>query len=131
MNLLKSNRCSSLHSCFKNGMLPLELPQAYLETIYEDASGGLELAVDLEKQEVVRPNGRPAIPFKVDSFRRHCLINGLDDIGLTLEHRDLIEKFEEKRTAVWPWLDGIGYAKKGGKVVAMPVGGGAKKKMEW
>ncbi len=111
-------------------MLALELPQADLKAIYEDASAGLELAVDLEKQQVIRPNGKPPISFELDSFRRHCLLNGLDDIGLTLQHRELIEKFEEKRTAVWPWLDGEGYAKKGGKVVAMPVGGGTKK-MEW
>ena len=112
-------------------MLPLELPQADLESIYEDASTGLEIVVDLEKQQVIRHDGKSPISFEVDPFRRHCLLNGLDDIGLTLEHRDLIEKFEEKRTAVWPWLDGEGYAKKGGKVVAMPVGGGAQKKMEW
>ncbi|WRT66316.1 3-isopropylmalate dehydratase, large subunit [Kwoniella shivajii] len=108
-------------NCFKNGMLPLELPQADLEALYEDASAGLEIAVDLENQQVVRPNGKPPIPFTVDAFRRHCLINGLDDIGLTLEHRQKIEKFEEKRTSVWPWLDGVGYAKKGQKVIAVPV----------
>ncbi|WVN88273.1 3-isopropylmalate dehydratase, large subunit [Cryptococcus depauperatus CBS 7841] len=108
-------------NCFKNGMLPLELPQADLEALYEDASAGLEIAVDLENQCVVRPNGKPSISFSVDPFRRHCLINGLDDIGLTLEHRDQIEKFEEKRTEIWPWLDGIGYAKKGQKVIAVPV----------
>ncbi|WVR06996.1 3-isopropylmalate dehydratase, large subunit [Kwoniella sp. DSM 27419] len=113
-------------NCFKNGMLPLELPQADLEALYEDASAGLEIAVDLENQVVVRPNGKPAIPFEVDAFRRHCLINGLDDIGLTLEHRENIEKFEEKRTSVWPWLDGVGYAKKG-KIVAVPVRKSVKK----
>ncbi|OCF36889.1 3-isopropylmalate dehydratase, large subunit [Kwoniella heveanensis BCC8398] len=107
-------------NCFKNGMLPLELPQADLEAIYEDASAGLEIAVDLENQVVVRPNGKPSIPFTVDPFRRHCLLNGLDDIGLTLQHREEIEKFEEKRTTVWPWLDGVGYAKKG-KIVAVPL----------
>ncbi|KAK4686224.1 3-isopropylmalate dehydratase, partial [Tremellales sp. Uapishka_1] len=118
-------------NCYKNGMLPLELPQADLETLYEDASAGLELAVDLENECVIRPNGKPSIPFKIDEFRRHCLINGLDDIGLTLQHRELIEKFEEKRTGVWPWLDGVGYAKKGQKVVAVPVGGQQKKKLDW
>ncbi len=112
-------------------MLPLELPQSDLEALYEDAVAGLELAVDLDNEYVVRTNGKSAVPFKIDSFRRHCLINGLDDIGLTLEHRDLIEKFEEKRSTVWPWLDGVGYSKKGGKVVAMPVSAGTKKKMEW
>ncbi|KIR77318.1 3-isopropylmalate dehydratase, large subunit [Cryptococcus gattii E566] len=114
-------------NCFKNGMLPLQLPQADLDALYEDASTGLEITVDLENQVVVRPNGKPSIPFSVDPFRRHCLINGLDDIGLTLVHRDEIEKFEEKRTAVWPWLDGVGYAKKGQKVIAVPARKGVKK----
>ncbi|KIR67274.1 3-isopropylmalate dehydratase, large subunit [Cryptococcus bacillisporus CA1873] len=114
-------------NCFKNGMLPLQLPQADLDALYEDASAGLEITVDLENQVVVRPNGKPSIPFSVDPFRRHCLINGLDDIGLTLVHRDEIEKFEEKRTAVWPWLDGVGYAKKGQKVIAVPARKGVKK----
>ncbi|ORY34050.1 3-isopropylmalate dehydratase [Naematelia encephala] len=119
------------NNCFKNGMLPLELPQSDLENLYKDAEAGLELAVDLENEQVIRPNGQPPVPFKIDAFRRHCLLNGLDDIGLTLQHRELIENFEEKRTTVWPWLDGVGYAKKGQKVVAVPVGGQAKKKMEW
>ncbi|OXM82123.1 3-isopropylmalate dehydratase, large subunit [Cryptococcus neoformans Bt63] len=114
-------------NCFKNGMLPLQLPQADLDTLYEDASAGLEITVDLENQVIIRPNGKPSIPFSVDPFRRHCLINGLDDIGLTLVHRDEIEKFEEKRTAVWPWLDGVGYAKKGQKVIAVPVKKGVRK----
>ncbi|KAK8864360.1 3-isopropylmalate dehydratase, large subunit [Kwoniella newhampshirensis] len=114
-------------NCFKNGMLPLELPQADLDALYEDASAGLELAIDLENQVVVRPNGKDPIPFTVDAFRRHCLINGLDDIGLTLEHRENIEQFEEKRTSVWPWLDGVGYAKKGQKVVAVPLKKNVKK----
>lgn len=112
-------------------MLPLELPKADLEELYKDASAGLELAVDLENQQVIRPNGQPPVKFTIDPFRRHCLINGLDDIGLTLEHKEDIEKFEEKRTSVWPWLDGIGYAKKGQKVVAVPVGKGGAKKTEW
>lgn len=112
-------------------MLPLELPQEALDSLYEDAAAGLELAVDLEKEQVIRANDQPPVSFKIDAFRRHCLINGLDDIGLTLQHKDDIEKFEEKRTAVWPWLDGVGYAKKGQKVVAVPLTTGEKKKMEW
>jgi 3-isopropylmalate dehydratase len=112
-------------------MLPLELPQCDLDNLYEDALTGAEIAVDLENEQVIRPNGLAPISFKIDAFRRHCLINGLDDIGLTLEHKDMIEKFEEKRTEVWPWLDGIGYAKKGGKVVALPSRGKEGKKMEW
>jgi len=119
------------NNCFKNGMLALELPKSDLEELYKDATAGLELAVDLENQQVIRPNGQPPVKFEIDPFRRHCLINGLDDIGLTLEHRENIERFEEKRTRVWPWLDGIGYAKKGQKVVAVPVGGKAVKPTEW
>ena len=112
-------------------MLALELPKSDLEALFEDATAGAELAVDLENECVVRPDGKSPVPFKIDPFRRHCLINGLDDIGLTLQHRDLIEAFEEKRTAIWPWLDGVGYSKKGGKVVAVPATTATKKKMEW
>lgn len=110
-------------------MLPLILPQADLDVLYEDAESGQEISVDLEQNVVIRPDGS-TIPFEIDAFRRHCLLNGLDDIGLTLEKRDYIEKFEERRTAVWPWLDGVGYAKKGQKVVALPKREGAKK-MDW
>ena len=117
-------------SCYKNGMLPLELPQADLDELYEDALAGEEIAVDLENEHVIRPNGKAPIKFSIDPFRRHCLLNGLDDIGLTLQKKDDIERFEEKRTAVWPWLDGVGYAKKGQKIVAVPSGQ-KKQKMEW
>ncbi|RXK35404.1 3-isopropylmalate dehydratase, large subunit [Tremella mesenterica] len=117
------------NNCFKNGMLPLELSQEALDVLYKDAESGKDITVDLEKQVVVRPNGEE-IQFSIDPFRRHCLLNGLDDIGLTLEHRDAIEAFEEKRSNTWPWLDGIGYAKKGGKVVPLPQRKGVKK-MEW
>ncbi|GMK54585.1 hypothetical protein CspeluHIS016_0111710 [Cutaneotrichosporon spelunceum] len=116
------------NNCFKNGMLPLILPKADLELLYQDAMAGEELAVDLENQQVVRPNGQPPIKFEIDAFRRHCLINGLDDIGLTLAHEGEIAKFEERRTAEWPWLDGAGYAKKG-KVVPLRQSGA--KKTDW
>lgn len=111
-------------------MLALELPQADLDALYKDAEAGQELAVDLENQQVIRPNGQPPVKFQIDPFRRHCLLNGLDDIGLTLQHREKIEQFEEKRSEVWPWLDGVGYAKKGKKVVALPKRQEGKK-MEW
>lgn len=97
-------------------MLPLELSPADLALLYKDAEAGLELAVDLPNQQVVRPNGEAPIKFEIDAFKKHCLINGLDDIGLTLQYADDIAKFEEKRTQVWPWLDGIGYANKGKKL---------------
>jgi len=68
-------------SCFKNGMLPIVLPPSDLEALHADASAGHELTVDLERKVVVRPEGKGEISFEVDDFRRHCLINGLDDIG--------------------------------------------------
>ena len=93
-----------------------------------DARGRHAGAVDLENSQVIRPNDQPPIKFEIDAFRRHCLLNGLDDIGLTFQHKEAIEKFDEKRTQVWPWLDGVGYAKKGQKVVPVKKAG---KKMEW
>ncbi|GHJ86926.1 hypothetical protein NliqN6_3328 [Naganishia liquefaciens] len=120
------------NNCFKNGMLPLVLPQEQLEILHADASTGQELEVDLENKVINRPKGQGSIPFEVDDFRRHCLINGLDDIGLTLQHRAEIEDFETRRSSVWPWLDGLGYAKKGGKVPTGPVSPPKKQqKMDW
>lgn len=115
-------------SCFKNGMLPLELPQADLDALFKDASAGLEIAVDLENQQIIRPNDQAPIKFEIDQFRKHCLVNGLDDIGLTFQHKEAIERFDEKRSEIWPWLDGVGYAKKGQKVVPVKK---AAKGMEW
>lgn len=112
-------------------MLPIVLPQSDLETLHADALEGKELEIDLENKVVRRPDGRGEIPFEVEDFRRHCLLNGLDDIALTLQHGDLIEKFEERRSTTWPWLDGLGYAKKGGKLSVPPVSGAPQKKMEW
>lgn len=114
-------------NAMQNGMLPLALPQEECRALAEDAEAGLELEVDLEKQEIRRPNGKPAIPFTVDPFRRHCLLNGLDDIALTMQRGTSIAAFEEKRSAVWPWLDGFGY--QGGKI---PVAASkSAKKMDW
>jgi len=112
----------------QNGMLPIALPQAICKELAADAETGQELEVDLEKQEIRRPNGKPSVPFTIDQFRRHCLLNGLDDIGLTLQKANAIESFETRRSAVWPWLDGFGY--QGGKIpVSPPVP--QTKKMEW
>jgi 3-isopropylmalate dehydratase len=110
----------------QNGMLPVTLPEADCQALAEDAEAGLELEVDLEKQEVRRPNGKAPISFTTDPFRRHCLLNGLDDIALTMQKAEEIQEFEQRRSAAWPWLDGFGYQ---GKI---PLG--AKKrtgKMEW
>ena len=109
----------------QNGMLPVALPKEICKELTEDAEAGLDLEVDLEKQEVRRVNGNPPIPFTVDPFRRHCLLNGLDDIALTLQKVDAIEAFEHRRSETWPWLDGFGYK---GKI---PVAAKQSKKMEW
>ena len=99
------------NNCFKNGMLPIRLPEAQVRELMADADAGGELEVDLEKQVVVRPDGAE-IAFDVDPFRKNCLLNGLDDIGLTLQKKDKIAAFEESRSVSYPWLDGAGYAER-------------------
>ena len=93
------------NNCFKNGILPITLPQETIDLLMDDARRGANaiLTVDLEKQEITRPDGEK-ISFEVDSFRRHCLLNGLDDIGLTLQKEDKIDNFEAKRKEAQPWL---------------------------
>ncbi len=95
------------NNCFKNGILPVRLPREVCEKLMDDARLGANarLTVDLERQMVVRPNGEE-IPFAVDPFRRHLLLNGLDDIGQTLQHAAAIDSFEAKRKAAQPWLAG-------------------------
>ena len=87
-------------------MLPIVLPQKDVDALLKDAQDGSELEVDLPNQVVRRPNGE-TISFDVESFRKHCLVEGLDDINLTLTHNAQIETFEKKRTETWPWLDGV------------------------
>jgi len=114
------------NNSMQNGMLPIALKEEECRVLAEDAEAGLELEVDLEKEEIRRPNGQPPISFKTDPFRRHCLLNGLDDIALTMQKGAAIESFEKKRSELWPWLDGFGYK---GKI---PVGvTRASKKTEW
>ncbi|KAI5480170.1 hypothetical protein MNV49_001496 [Pseudohyphozyma bogoriensis] len=96
------------NNSYKNGNLPVVLSEAEIAKLLPDAKAGLEIEVDLPNQVVRRTNGEE-FHFDVDPFRKHCLINGLDDIGLTLAHDAEITAFEKKRTANWPWLDGIGY----------------------
>ncbi|EJD48866.1 aconitase [Auricularia subglabra TFB-10046 SS5] len=105
----------------QNGMLPVELPIETCAELGKDAEEGLELEVDLEKQEIWRAHGRPTVQFKIDPFRRHCLLNALDDIGLTMQKESEITRFESWRTTERPWLNGIGY---GGRV-------GEGGSMEW
>lgn len=93
---------------YKNGSLPVVLPEEQIAVLIEDAKAGLELAVDLPKQVVRRTNGEE-FPFQVDAFRKHCLVNGLDEISLTLEHEDEIAAYEKKRSELWPWLDGAAF----------------------
>ncbi len=95
------------NNCFKNGILPVRLPREVCDKLMDDARLGANarLTVDLERQVVVRPNGEE-IPFAVDPFRRHLLLNGLDDIGQTLQHAAAIDAFEERRKATQPWLAG-------------------------
>ncbi len=93
------------NNCFKNGLLPIALPQAEIDKLMDDAERGANavVTVDLESQTITGPDGG-SISFEIDAFRRHCLLNGLDDIGLTLEKAAAIDSFEAKRGASQPWL---------------------------
>jgi len=94
------------NNCFNNGMLPLTLARDQIEALIEDTSTpGTEITVDLANQKVIRPNGE-SFDFEVDAFRKHCLLNGLDKIGLTLEKEEKIASFEKDRSENFPWLDG-------------------------
>ncbi|KAF9498504.1 aconitase [Pleurotus eryngii] len=115
------------NNSMQNGMLPVALSQEDCRALAEDAEAGLELEVDLEKEEVRRSNGKAPIPFQTDPFRRHCLLNGLDDIALTLQRGTSIDEFEQRRSEVWPWLDGFGY--KGSKIPVTPTR--KVKKTDW
>ncbi|MCW8127055.1 3-isopropylmalate dehydratase small subunit [Microbulbifer halophilus] len=93
------------NNCFKNGLLPIALDEQVVDQLFEEmyAQEGYELTIDLEKQQVIKPNGE-TIDFEVDEFRKHCLLNGLDDIGLTLEDADAIRAYEARRREQAPWL---------------------------
>ena len=93
------------NNSFKNGLLPIVLPEATVDQLFSEALAfpGFALTVDLERQVVVRPQGEE-IPFEVQAFRKYCLLNGLDDIGLTLRQADKIRAFEAERLAQKPWL---------------------------
>ncbi|MGO4620110.1 3-isopropylmalate dehydratase small subunit [Ensifer sp. 2YAB10] len=92
------------NNCFKNGILPIVVSQADLDKLMDDASRGSNaiLSVDLESQEITGPDGG-SVKFEVDAFKRHCLLNGLDDIGLTLEKATAIDSFEKSVGASRPW----------------------------
>lgn len=93
------------NNCFKNGILPIELDEATVDGLFNsvDATEGYALAIDLESQQITTPEG-DVIAFEVDSFRKHCLLNGLDDIALTLEEADTIKAFEQRHQQSSPWL---------------------------
>lgn len=114
------------NNTFKNGMLPLVVEDAAaLRKIHEQAKAGHEIEVDLESQTVKDASGNELAKFQVDEFRRHCLLEGLDDIGLTMQMNDKITRFEKRRTEETPWLDGSGYLSRhrsgAVKVEAAPV----------
>jgi 3-isopropylmalate/(R)-2-methylmalate dehydratase small subunit len=93
------------NNCFKNGILPIVLPQEQVDLLMKDAEKGenARMTVDLEAQEITTSDGE-VIKFEVDAFKKHCLLNGLDDIGLTLEKADAIQSFETKMAQERPWV---------------------------
>ncbi len=92
-------------NCFKNGILPIVLPKEDVDRLMEDAERGANatITIDLEKQEITGPDGG-VIRFDIDPFRKRCLLEGLDDIGLTLQKIDKIEAFENRQKEEFPWL---------------------------
>lgn len=95
------------NNCFKNGMLPVVLAEADIDALFEQtfANEGYRLTIDLPNQVVIAPTGKQ-YPFDVDQFRKHCLLNGLDDIGLTLQQSDAIKAFEANAKTERPWVFG-------------------------
>ena len=93
------------NNCFKNGMLPIVLSAEIIDRLFQEveASVGYQLHIDLSEQKVTTPSGQ-AYAFEVDAFRKHCLLNGLDEIGLTMQQQDKIKVFEAKHKQAQPWL---------------------------
>jgi len=130
------------NNSFKNGMLMIPIKdKKELDAIHAEAVAGREIEIDLPNQLIKKDSGETICGFEVDEFRKHCLINGLDDIGLTMQLEDKIAEFEKKMSRETPWLDGTGYLKRkgqGGKlaVKAAPVpktnrGETKKEPLEW
>jgi 3-isopropylmalate/(R)-2-methylmalate dehydratase small subunit len=94
------------NNCFKNGLLPVVLPEAEVDRLFADVAAfpGFRLVVDLPEQTVATADRSRVVRFDVDPFRKYCLVNGLDDIGLTLRHADEIRAFEARRRSEQPWL---------------------------
>jgi 3-isopropylmalate/(R)-2-methylmalate dehydratase small subunit len=93
------------NNCFKNGLLPIVLSETQVAQLFDECAAfpTYSLTVDLERQVVIKPDGAEW-PFEVQAFRKYCLLNGFDDIGLTLRHSDKIKAFEAERLAAKPWL---------------------------
>ena len=93
------------NNCFKNGLLPIVLDSDVIDIIFNDVHGleGYQLTIDLENQVITQPSGK-VIHFEVDEFRKYCLLNGLDDIELTLKHKEAIREYEKRRKQLEPWL---------------------------
>lgn len=113
------------NNTFKNGMLPIKMDnKTHLDAIAAEARAGREIEIDLPNQLIKNADGETICPFEVEEFRKHCLVNGLDDIGLTMQLEDKIADFEKRMTQETPWLDGTGYLKRkgqGGKLAAKAV----------
>jgi len=95
------------NNCFKNGLLPIVLTEQQVDHLFNEtyAFNGFQLTIDLDKQVVRTTDGNTEYPFEVAAFRRYCLLNGFDDIGLTLRHADKIRQFEAERLVRQPWLN--------------------------
>lgn len=129
------------NNTFKNGMLPIAITnKADMDAIAAEARAGREIEVDLPNQVIRDSEGKTICSFEVEEFRKHCLINGLDDIGLTMQMEDKISSFEKKMSRDTPWLNGSGYLKlgRGGKLAAKAVpvpktnrGEEIKEPLEW
>ena len=94
------------NNCFKNGLLPIVLPDSAIARLFDEVAAfpGYQLTIDLPRQVVVKPDG-VELPFEIEPFRKECLIGGLDEIGLTLQHTDKIRAFEAARIVAKPWLN--------------------------
>ncbi len=93
------------NNCYKNGLLPIVLSAQQVDHLFNEAAAfnGYQLTIDLEKQQVIAPDGR-SYDFEIAAFRKYCMVNGLDDIGLTLRHADKIKTYESERVLRMPWL---------------------------
>jgi 3-isopropylmalate/(R)-2-methylmalate dehydratase small subunit len=94
------------NNCYKSGLLPIVLPESAIDRLFNEVKAfpGFQLVVDLEQRRIGTANGSLSFEFAIDDFRKYCLLNGLDDIGLTLRHADEIRAFEERHLANQPWL---------------------------